>query len=171
DFLDTEPTDSWLDRVILRALPNGRISYPGPVDVAHAWAYLPDLARAAVALADKRGELGQFEDLAFDGYTLTANQMAAILSDVTGRPVQARPMSWLPIQAARPFWPKAGYLLEMRYLWQVPHRLDGTRLAALCPDLPLTPIDEALKAASSAVLKCADRCSFQSISRSTQTIR
>ncbi|SFN91132.1 dTDP-4-dehydrorhamnose reductase [Roseovarius lutimaris] len=171
DFIDTEHSGNWLDKVILRGLCKGRISYPGPVDVPHAWAYLPDLACAAVALAEKRSELGQFEDLAFDGYTLTANQMAAILSDITRRPVQARPMSWLPIQAARPFWPEARYLLEMRYLWQVPHRLDCTRLAALCPQLPVTPPEEALKIAATPFQRVPRHCRCQSISRSTQTIR
>ena len=171
DFLDTEPTDSWLDRVILKGLRHGRLSYPGPVDVPHAWAFLPDLARAAVALAELRNDLDRFEDMAFDGYTLSATQMAAILSDVTGRAVQARPMSWLPIQVARPFWPMAKHLLEMRYLWQVPHHLDGTRLAALCPRLPVTSPEEAFKAAAAPYLTRPKRCGRQSISRSTQTIR
>lgn len=171
DFIDTEPSDSWLDRVILKGVHKGRLSYPGPLDVPHAWAFLPDLARAAVALADMRNDLDRFEDMAFDGYTLSATQMAAILSDVAGRVVEARPMSWLPIQVARPFWPMARHLLEMRYLWQVPHSLDGSRLAALCPRLPVTSPEEALKAAAARYLKRPKRCGCQSISRSTQTIR
>ncbi|HSG55275.1 MAG TPA: epimerase, partial [Paracoccaceae bacterium] len=171
DFIDTEPSDSWLDRVILKGVHKGRLSYPGPLDVPHAWAFLPDLARAAVALADMRNDLDRFEDMAFDGYTLSATQMAAILSDVTGRAVEARPMPWLPIQVARPFWPMARHLLEMRYLWQAPHSLDGSRLAGLCPRLPVASPEEAFKAAAAPFLTRPKRSRCQSIPRSTQTIR
>jgi hypothetical protein len=34
----------------------------------------------------------------------------------------------------------------MSYLWRVPHALDGTRLAARCPELRTTPLDEAMRA-------------------------
>lgn len=173
DFIDTEPSGNWLDKIMLPGLRRGRLIYPGPVDVPHSWAYLPDLARAAVALAETRNELAEFEDVAFEGFTLTGTQMAAILSDIAGRPVHARPMSWGPLQVARPFWPMARCLLEMRYLWDVAHRLDGTGLATLCPRLPTTPVEDALKIAATPWLgprhKQCGRC--QLISRSTQTIR
>src|SRR5262245_34180250 len=45
-------TGSWLDLVIVKHLPRSKLVYPGPLDVAHAWAYLPDLARAFVAVAE-----------------------------------------------------------------------------------------------------------------------
>ena len=173
DFIDTESSGNWLDKVMLPGLRRGRLTYPGPVDVPHSWAYLPDLTQAAVALAEQRDDLCVFEDVAFEGYTLTGTQMAAILSDVMGYPVQARPMSWGPLQVARPFWTMARYLLEMRYLWNIPHRLDGTRLEALCSRLPETTVADALKIAATPWLNIRhQRRGFcQSISRSTQTIR
>ena len=39
--------------------------------VTRAWAYLPDMTRAAVALADKRADLPAFTDMPFPGFTLT----------------------------------------------------------------------------------------------------
>ncbi len=54
---------SWLDLVITKELAKGKITYPGPQDLAHAWAYLPDLAQAFVAIASRRktaGEAGSF---------------------------------------------------------------------------------------------------------------
>lgn len=36
-------------------------------------------------------------------------------------------------------------LAEMRYLWDVPHRLSGDRLASLLGPIPATPLDQALE--------------------------
>jgi nucleoside-diphosphate-sugar epimerase len=43
---------SWLDQVIVKKLPQGRVTWPGALDLPHAWAYLPDLARAFVHVAE-----------------------------------------------------------------------------------------------------------------------
>jgi nucleoside-diphosphate-sugar epimerase len=43
---------SWLDQVIVKKLPQGRVTWPGTLDAPHAWAYLPDLARAFVRVAE-----------------------------------------------------------------------------------------------------------------------
>jgi hypothetical protein len=57
-------------------------------------------------------------------------------------------MSWLPLHLARPVWPMARCLVEMRYLWDTPHRLDGARLRALLPEFGVTPPETALAAAA-----------------------
>ena len=144
DFLDDRASGNWFDRVLAKAIRKGRLSYPGPLDRPHAWAWLPDLADALVGLAEKRADLPQFAELAFPGYTLTGEELAAACADALQRPVKAKRMSWLPIQLARPFWAEARHLLEMRYLWETPHRLDGSALDALLPDRPQTPLVSAL---------------------------
>ncbi|THD76612.1 epimerase [Thalassobius vesicularis] len=148
DFLDTEPSGNWFDMMMAKTLPKGRLTYPGRTDAVHAWAYLPDLARAAVALAQKRDSLARFEDVAFPGYTLTGTQMAQALAPVMERPVMARQMSWLPLHLARPFMPMAKHLFEMRYLWNLPHQLSSERFDALLPDFQHTPLQEALSRAT-----------------------
>src|SRR6476659_10096403 len=35
---------SWLDLVLAKEIGRGRLTYPGPLDVVHEWAYLPDVA-------------------------------------------------------------------------------------------------------------------------------
>ena len=147
DFLDTRGSGNWFDLVMTKQVASGRFVYPGATDVPHAWAYLPDLARAAVQLAAMRGQLGAFEDVPFPGYTLTGEELHAAIGRITGRPVTLRRMNWLPLQLARPVWPMGRRLLEMRYLWSKPHRMDGTRLDALLPGFRQTPLDEALRRA------------------------
>ena len=45
---------SWFDLVVVRSIANGKLVYPGDPALVHAWAYLPDLARAFVAVAGLR---------------------------------------------------------------------------------------------------------------------
>lgn len=144
DFLDDRDSGNWFDMVLTKSIAKGKISYPGALDRAHAWAWLPDVAAAMVGLAEKRAELPQFADFAFPGYTLTGEELAAACSATLHRPVIAKRMNWLPIQLARPFWKEAKHLLEMRYLWDTSHQLDGTSLDAILPDRPRTPLTSAL---------------------------
>jgi len=147
DFIDDAAAGNWFDRIMIKGLHKGRLTYPGALDVPHSWAWLPDLAAAAVKLAEQRAYLSCFEDVPFPGYTLTGHELAAVLSDRIGRPVRARRMSWLPLWIARPFWPMARHLLEMRYLWSKPHRLDDTKFARLLPDFRMTRVGDALSLA------------------------
>ena len=45
---------SWFDLVIAKDIAKQRLTYPGPLDVVHAWAYLPDFAQTLVRLAERR---------------------------------------------------------------------------------------------------------------------
>ena len=45
---------SWFDLVIAKEIERSRLTYPGPLDVVHAWAYLPDFAATLVRLAERR---------------------------------------------------------------------------------------------------------------------
>ncbi|MBN9888696.1 epimerase [Salipiger abyssi] len=147
DFLDTCASGNWFDRVIAASLGNDVLTYPGDPDVAHAWAFLPDLARAAVQIAERRERLPRFTDMPFPGMTLSGAEMAAQLSQMLGQELRVRRMSWLPLHLARPAWPLARRLLEMRYLWSMPHRLDPAPFRALCPEFRDTPVEDALRLA------------------------
>lgn len=151
DFLDTEASGNWFDMVMVKTLAKGRLTIPGAPDVPRAWAYLPDMARAAVALAERRETLAIYEDVPFQGYTLSGREMAAAVSATLGRDVRPKLMHWLPIHLARPFWPLAKGILEMRYIWSKPHHLDGKKFARLVPGFIPTPLDTALTKALAAV--------------------
>lgn len=165
DFIDTEASGNWFDAIMVKKLRRGVFTYPGDPDAAHAWAFLPDVTRAAVALAEIRDSLPDFTDIPFPGYTLTGREIADHLSAATGHEIRLRRMSWLPVHLARPFWRVATHLIEMRYLWMIPHSLDGARLAGLLPDFRPTPVADALRQALPA--PAVDH----SGARSTQTSR
>lgn len=147
DFIDTEKTGNWFEGHITPGVQKGYIRYPGDPDAPHAWAYLPDAARAAVALAEGRARLSGFNDVPFDGYTLTGRELARAIGRVTGREIAVKPFKWGMMRLAKPFMPMLGGVFEMRYLWSLPHRLDGARLAQLSPEFAPTALDDALRAA------------------------
>jgi nucleoside-diphosphate-sugar epimerase len=148
---------SWLDQVIVKKLPQGRVTWPGTLDAPHAWAYLPDLARAFVQVAatSPAQNAGGFECLHFAGHTVTGQDWLAALTEV------AWEQGWLPADGAlrtgtlpwglmrlvSPFSPMVASLLEMRYLWDVPHALDGAALARRVGAEPHTPFADAVRAA------------------------
>ncbi|MDJ0821398.1 MAG: epimerase [Paracoccaceae bacterium] len=157
DFLDTEASGNWFDRIMAPSLTKGVLTYPGDPDVDHAWAYLPDLAQAGVLLAERRQSLPRYAEICFPGYTLSGAQLAALCAEALQRPVQVKRMNWLPLQFARPFWPMAKHLLEMRYLWTTPHHIPDQPFSALLPEFRPTPPAEALAQALAPVLQTAPR--------------
>jgi len=144
DFIDVNASGNFFDFMAAK-LGKGAFIYPGRTDASHAWAFLPDMARAAVGLAEIRGSLGKFEDVPFAGHTLTGEEMRAALARVTGRAVAIKRFPWGMMRALSPFWGLAREMQEMRYLWDLPHSLSGQRLARLLPDFEMTAPDAMLR--------------------------
>ncbi len=138
EFIDTEASGNWFDMIIVKSLDRGVIISPGARDVPHAWAYLPDLTRAAVLLAERRETLETFEEVGFPGYTLSLDELARFIEQAAGRDIRVRAFPWWQIVLALPFWAMGRQLFEMRYLWSMPHRIDGTRFDALLPGFRMT---------------------------------
>ncbi len=147
DFLDTQASGNWFDLILAKKIGKGVFTYPGPVNLSRSWAYLPDLARVAVQLAEIRGTFAVFEDISFPGYTLTGQELYQLVTQASGQDIHLKRMSWLPLYLAAPFWRMGRHLLEMKYLWSKPHRLDGSRLKALLPDAQFTPQQDAIRTA------------------------
>lgn len=139
---------TWFDHAIVKDIAKGVFTYPGPLDVATAWAYLPDLARSFVAVAEQRGRLHTFEVLHFGGYSITARQWLEVLTPIAqaqgwvkaGHSVRFKRLPWTVIRLVGLFVKGLAELVEMRYLWQTPHRLDNTRLMALLGTESHTPL-------------------------------
>ena len=147
DFIDTEASGNWFDAVITSKINKGGFVAPGSHDAIHAWAYLPDMARASVLLAEKRRELEQFEDIPFSGLTLSLEELRQLCEAEAVRPLKMRSFPWLAIHLAGLVWPMGRHLAEMRYLWSKPHYIDGTRFDAILPDFQMTQADEAISIA------------------------
>ncbi len=149
-------TGSWLDLVMTKNVKDGKLVYPGrALDVPTAWAYLPDLARAFVKVAEQRHRLPAFETLHFAGQNLTGNDWAGQLNAVAheerwlkeGATLRVSSMSWPLMRALALLMPTIAAVCEMRYLWARPYALANQRLVALIGEEPRTPFPRAVRSA------------------------
>ncbi|HEY7759283.1 MAG TPA: NAD-dependent epimerase/dehydratase family protein [Burkholderiales bacterium] len=155
DFFGGPGRGAWFDRMLVKSLRSGRVVYPGRTDVVHAWAYLPDLARAFVMVAERRAALAQFDVLHFPGHGVTGAHMIECIGAAARRlgligahaRLQVGGTPWLVLRAGGLLVPMWREVAELRYLWYAPHRLSGERLAAFIGSVPHTPLELAVEQA------------------------
>lgn len=151
DFYGGDGTGSWIDLVIARSIARGRLTYPGPLDRPHAWAYLPDLARVFVAVAERAEHLPLHATLHFAGHTLTGGELLAALQQAAialGLPSGTRwrrgSLPWPLLRLGGWVVPMWRELAEMAYLWTTPHALDGAALRQVVGEVANTPVEQAV---------------------------
>ena len=136
DFFGPKPGNNWMSQGLVKpGRPLAAVSYPGPLDIAHCWAYLPDLAETMVRLA-LRDDLADFESFHMRGQTLTGHEMVAALSEAAGRRLAVHRLPWIAIKAMAPFNETMREMLEVRYLWDRPVLLDNTKLVTRLGEEP-----------------------------------
>jgi len=144
DFYGGTGSGSWFDLMIAAKLEKGKFVWPGRGDIPHAWAYLPDLGRAFVKVAEQLGELDGFNSFTFEGHTLSGNEMQALAELAVGHNLMRSSVPWIVLRAAGFVVPMLREVCEMSYLWFTPHALDGTRLETFIGTLDSTPPEQAM---------------------------
>ncbi len=135
---------SWFDLVLVKELAKNKITYPGPLDVVHEWAYLPDYIDALIRLAGIRAKLGPFETFGFPGHAVTGQEFVTAIAKASGRPLKVGHINWWMMRTVGSIWKMGRELTDIGYLWQVPHRIDGSKLATAIGKVPHTPLDTAV---------------------------
>jgi len=135
---------SWFDLVLVKELARNKITYPGPLDIVHEWAYLPDYIGALIKLAAIRDRLGPYEAFGFPGHAVTGQEFVSAIAKAAGRPLKVGHINWFMMRTVGSIWKMGRELSEIGYLWQVPHRIDGTKLAAAIGEVPHTPLNVAI---------------------------
>jgi nucleoside-diphosphate-sugar epimerase len=154
DFFGPRQPASWFKNAMVTPGKMLRaVTYPGVREAGHAWAYLPDLAAAIARLAAIEETLPAFERVHFGGHWLDrGDEMAAAIARAVGKPdLPVKPLPWAMIYAAAPFSTFMRETLEMRYLWQVPLRLENAKLRSLIGEEPHTKLDEAVRETLAAI--------------------
>lgn len=152
DFFGPHAGNNWFAQGLLKpGQPVTTLALPGDRGVGHQWSYLPDVARTMTALLARRHELDPFATFHMAGHwDADGRQMAAAICRVIaargGMPPRVRPFPWWLIYLAAPFVLTLREMLEMRYLWRQPVRMDNARLMAVLGSEPHTPLDEAVEA-------------------------
>ena len=149
DFFGPQAGNSWFSQgLVTPGRPVAAVKLPGDPGVGHQWAYLPDVARTMVALLAQRSALAPFENFHMaghwdeDGLRMATSIQRAV--DRHGGHASLRAFPWWLVRLASPFVPTLRELLEMRYLWRTPVRMDNARLRAVLGDEPRTPLDLAV---------------------------
>jgi len=151
DFFGPNAGNSWFSQGLIKpGLPVAKITYPGVPGMGHQWSYLPDVARTIVELLARRDSLERFATFHMKGHwDDDGAQMTRAIQRVVARRTGVAPtvtaFPWWFVRLAAPFVTTFRELLEMRYLWRVPLRMDNARLAAVIGAEPHTPLDQAIE--------------------------
>jgi len=153
DFFGPRAGNNWFAQGLLGGSSRPRwVFYPGPQDLGHSWAYLPDVAETIARLLDAEERLEPFAVFHFRGHWLERGvDMAETICRVAGLPTQrVFAFPWWAVRIASPFVEVCREMLEMRYLWKTPAELDNTKLLSVIGAEPHTPLEEAVRRALSA---------------------
>jgi nucleoside-diphosphate-sugar epimerase len=144
DFFGGTGSGSWFDLVVAAKISKGIYTAPGPVDMVHEWAYLPDFAKAFVGLAGNLDKLGAYESLNFPGHPVTDLEIRAAAEKALGRALKMTSMPWWVLRAGSPFVAMWREIVSMSYLRFESHQLASTRLEGIIGAIPRTPLDQAV---------------------------
>lgn len=150
DFFGPKAGNSWFSQGMIKpGHAVKRINLPGDRGVGHQWSYLPDVAQTVVQLLGRRERLAPFSTFHMAGHwdadgTRMANAIARCVERDGGH-AKPRAFAWWLARLASPFVPTLRELLEMRYLWRHPLRMDNSRLLAVLGAEPHTPLEQAIK--------------------------
>ncbi|MGX5803231.1 SDR family oxidoreductase [Bradyrhizobium sp. Arg314] len=147
DFFGGTGSGSWFDLVVAAKMEKGVYTAPGPADLTHEWAYLPDFAVGFVGLARNLDKLGFYEAINFPGHAITDLDIKAAAEKALGRKLKLSFMPWWVLRAGSPFVAMWREIVSMSYLRFEAHRLVSTRLEEVIGEIPRTPLDKAVKEA------------------------
>jgi nucleoside-diphosphate-sugar epimerase len=147
DFFGGHGPSSWFTNTMVKpGKPVRSVVYMGDRHIGHAWAYMPDLAQTFLQLALKEKQLSHFEVFHFNGHWLLGQDMIDAIQRVTHQPyLRVRSMPWRLMKVLSPFISLLREVQEMRYLWQVPVKLDNQKLLTVLGSEPHTDLDTAIR--------------------------
>lgn len=152
DFIGPGAGNSWFSQGMIRPGKSlTSLSLPGTPGVGHSWAFLPDVAETMVRLLALGTKLPAFARFHMRGiWDEDGTVLLESARRVTGRRVTASRLPWWALKLAAPFHRLSRELLGMRYVWQVPIRLDNSLLVETLGEEPHTHLDEAMRRTLSA---------------------
>lgn len=146
DFYGPGNRGEWFEQAMLMDIRKGRLYHLGALDMRHCWAYLPDLGRAFVALAEQREQLAAFENRHFAGHWASHRELMAAIAKSVPQKVSIAPMPWWLLGALGLVNPVMRDIYRMRYLWRNEMELVDPQLNALLGADFATPFEESVAA-------------------------
>lgn len=144
NFIDPNGNGDIMSMLMMREITKGKITAAADPDTMQAYAYVPDWARAAVKLAEKRAALAQFEDIPFPGHAFTTAELHRCVQAHTARTLKINRFAWWLMSLASPFWELAREMREMRYLYAMPHSISAAKFNRLLPGFQPTDLEDVM---------------------------
>ena len=146
NFIDPNGNGDIMSMLLMREIGKGKLTAAGDPAIVQPYAFMPDWARAAVMLAEKRAALAMFEDIPFPGHAFSVNDLLATVRQASGRKIRLTQFPWRLMTVLSPFWELAREMREMRYLYAMPHQLGTAKFDRLLPDFRATDLDDVMLA-------------------------
>jgi nucleoside-diphosphate-sugar epimerase len=141
DFIGPDTTFTWMDMLLKQSSNHSKIRFPHDEQHVHFWSYLPDLCANTVLLMS--APQSAFEEWHDDGLKLSQDDWINAFH-TNGKPLLISKFPWWAYQLISPVIPLIKEVLKMRYLWQQPVLLDGSKMKRALKDqyqaTPLTSI-------------------------------
>ncbi len=150
DFIGPGAKNNWLSQGMIRPGEVPReVKLPASPGVGHQFAYLPDVAATMIALLDIRERLPAFASYHFAGYwdsdgAEIGRAIQRVLASHGAEPPKLKAFPWWMVRLAAPFNETLREMMEMRYLWQQPVRMENRLLREVLGAEPHTPLETAL---------------------------
>lgn len=144
DFFGPNGINSMFYLGLLGEIKKSKLQYPGDLSLGHSWAYLPDVGRAFVKVAEAREGMGDFENFHYQGHFVTGHQMIAAIQDVLPVRAKVTKMPWGIMGFLGLFIGMLREVVAMRYLWDNPHKLQDPRLDAILGEDFKTPFEQTI---------------------------
>ncbi|NHQ80652.1 NAD(P)H-binding protein [Chromobacterium vaccinii] len=151
DFFGPKAGNNWFSQGLIQpGKTTRRIQNPAMPGIGHQWSYLPDVASNIVELLARRESLEPFATFHLgsywdaDGTQIAQAIRRALQKHGVNAKVDAFP--WWLIRLIAPFSATLREVMEMRYLWRKPVRMDNGKLLGALGRERVTPLDEAVEA-------------------------
>ncbi|NQZ33610.1 MAG: NAD(P)H-binding protein [Oceanospirillaceae bacterium] len=144
DFIGKNAKNTWLDFMLKKGRSGYTLSAGTKQDITHSWAYLPDVAKACIALLNA-GLPKAYNDFNFAGYQISFTDIAQAIERESGKKVKMAYIPWWLFSLLAPVLPFFKELNEMRYLWEQELNLNEDKLKKVLPEFKVTPIGTALR--------------------------
>jgi nucleoside-diphosphate-sugar epimerase len=146
DFFGPAAANNWFSQGFVTP-GQSTITCPGAPGIGHQWAYLPDVAETMTRLLERSSELESFAAFHMEGHwDADGTQMIDAIRRNAGDPaIKVARLPWTLMRLLSPFVPLFRELAEVRYLWNMPVRMDNRHLISVLGAEPHTPLDAAVR--------------------------
>lgn len=152
DFFGPHGTTTNWFKQSTKELHKNKLVLPGPADIKHTWAYLPDAVAAMEKVISMRvhGSAAVEQQpnhlvLPFAGHRFTFNELKKIIESHLQSQLETKNIPWRILKLMGFVVPVFRDLFDMRYLWKHDLRMDEANLVKYLGNTPRkTPLEKAV---------------------------